>query len=184
MEMILDLIQKQFNSICSKNMRQLFLRVETKLTPLLAIMDTQKIKVSTDTMLKFSDILQVLNNPCVKNRELHFVEEINDNDIFTLSFQFCLTMMKLLHVCTAISLMNMIIYECTSQKSFTHKPLVNKLRLNHNFFSRKSWNSLSRRLIRLWVILFQLPVQLRYGRLCSAFLLLINEDMYLIHSIF
>lgn len=182
--MLLDLIQKQFNSICSKNMRQLFLRVETKLTPLLAIMDTQKIKVSTDTMLKFSDILQVLNNPCVKNRELHFVEEINDNDIFTLSFQFCLTMMKLLHVCTAISLMNMIIYECTSQKSFTHKPLVNKLRLNHNFFSRKSWNSLSRRHIRLWVILFQLPVQLRYGRLCSAFLLLINVDMYLIHSIF
>lgn len=79
MEMLLDLIQKQFNSICSKNMRQLFLQVETKLTPLLAIMDTQKIKVSTDTMLKFSDILQVLNNPCVKNRELHFVKEINDN---------------------------------------------------------------------------------------------------------
>lgn len=138
MEMLLDLIQKQFNSICSKNMRQLFLRVETKLTPLLAIMNTQKIKVSTDTMLKFSDILQVLNNPCVENRELHFVEEINDNDIFTLSFQFCSTMMKLLHVCTAMSLnMNMIIYECTSQKSFTRKPLVNKLRLNHNFFQKK-----------------------------------------------
>lgn len=184
MEMLLDLIQKQFNSICSKNMRQLFLRVETRLTPLLAIMDTQKIKVSTDTMLKFSDILQVLNNPCVKNRELHFVEEINDNDIFTLSFQFCSTMMKLLHVCTAISLMNMMIYECTSQKSFTRKPLVNKLRLNHNFFSRKSWYSLSRRHIRLWVILFQLPVRLRYGRLCSAFLLLISVDMYIIHSIF
>lgn len=66
MEMILDLIQKQFNSICSKNMRQLFLRVETKLTPLLAIMDTQKIKVSTDTMLKFSDILQ---------KKLEFLEQ-------------------------------------------------------------------------------------------------------------
>lgn len=71
MEMLLDLIQKQFNNICSKNMRQLFLKVETKLTPLLAIMDTRKIKVSTDTMLKFSDILQVLNNPRINNREFY-----------------------------------------------------------------------------------------------------------------
>lgn len=86
--MLLDLIQKQFNSICSKNMRQLFLRVETKLTPLLAIMDTQKIKVSTDTMLKFSDILQVLNNPCFKNRELHIVKEINDNLYIVFSILF------------------------------------------------------------------------------------------------
>lgn len=52
-------------------MRQLFLKVETKLTPLLAIMDTRKIKVSTDTMLKFSDILQVLNNPRINNREFY-----------------------------------------------------------------------------------------------------------------
>lgn len=52
-------------------MRQLFLKVETKLTPLLAIMDTRKIKVSTDTMLKFSDILQVLNNPRINNSEFY-----------------------------------------------------------------------------------------------------------------
>lgn len=46
---------------------------------------------------------------------------------------------QLLHVCTAISLMNMMIYECTSQKSFTRKPLVNKLRLikSQFFFQKK-----------------------------------------------
>lgn len=58
--MLLELMQKQFQNLRSKNLEQLFLGIETKLMPILAAMDTRKIKVHTKTMLKFSEILKVI----------------------------------------------------------------------------------------------------------------------------
>ncbi|XP_061189535.1 DNA polymerase nu-like [Saccostrea echinata] len=58
LDLLLELMQRQFQTLCSKSLMQLFLNVEIKLTPILAVMDTRKVKVHTDTMLKFSEILQ------------------------------------------------------------------------------------------------------------------------------